>query len=330
MARILEAELCCSRSSYARLYAIGRRIDRYLRLDLMAAVLTTRRLARYSAILSLSEKIAIPLAALSTVRRMAIPHVVIAHKLSSGHKVRLFRTWPLHRRFDHLITVSRSQADYAVSTLKFPSSRVNFVYDKVDQLFFQPQPDSAEGYVLTVGTEQRDFDTLLHALRGTDMRAIILANSLWANHPVRLRGAENVSVLTSPVSYLELRRLYAGARMVVIPLRPVDYAAGVNSTLEAMAMGKPLIVSQNEGLRDYVTPGETGWFARSGDAHHLQEQMLRLWSDAAARRRLGANARQAVLQQMNLDLYVDRVAGIVGQAATRHAPGVSPANNSPA
>lgn len=327
--RLLAGELCCTQSSFVRLYTLGQRIDQYLRLDLMAAMLAARRIARYSAILSLSEKSAIPLAALSYARRLPVPHIVVAHKLSSGHKVHLFRSWPLHRRFNHLISVCSSQAEYAIANLGLPRRRVNFFYDKVDQLFFQPQADSSEEYILAVGLEQRDYGTLLQALQGTHLQTIILANSRWNAHSVQLQAPPHVKILTSRLSYTDVRSLYAGARLVVVPLYPVDYAAGVNSVLETMAMAKPLVVSQVVGIRDYIVDGETGWFAKPGSPQHLREQIMRLWSDDAARRRVGANARQAVLQQMNLDLYAANVANVVTQAVAQSGHGFSPANDAP-
>ena len=37
--------------------------------------------------------------------------------------------------------------------------------------------------------------------------------------------------------YMSLRRLYASARLVIVPLLPVDFQAGITVVLEAMAMG---------------------------------------------------------------------------------------------
>ena len=67
---------------------------------------------------------------------------------------------------------------------------------------------------------------------------------------------------SSHIPFTELRALYDAARLVVVPLRPVDYAAGVNGLLEAMAMAKPVILTQTSGiLKATVTAQETGLYA---------------------------------------------------------------------
>ena len=52
--------------------------------------------------------------------------------------------------------------------------------------------------------------------------------------------------------YFGLRDLYARAAIVVVPLADVDFQAGVTTILEAMAMGKPVIVTHSQGQTDVV------------------------------------------------------------------------------
>jgi glycosyltransferase involved in cell wall biosynthesis len=292
-------------------YGKVRQIETRLKLDLVEAIAAARRAKNHDIIVSLSEKLAIPLAVLLQTRK---PHVVIGHKLSSGLKTRVFNTWKLHQRFDHLICVSRAQSKYAIHHLGMSPDRVHFVYDKVDHQFFCPQPDVPEGdYILAVGQEQRDYQTLLRAVAGTGLKLIVVASSPWSTSEINLAGDVHAEV-RSRIPYTELRALYAGARIVVVPLFDVDYAAGVNAALEAMAMGKPLIISKTVGIEDYIVPRETGLYAIPGSADDLRSTIQSLWETPDERQRLGANARRAVEGGMNLDHYVQRVAEIVRSA----------------
>lgn len=315
VARLIGAEIYCARETQVWWQTPVRKLDQRLKLDFLAAMHTWRHRAEYSSILSTSEKLAIPLAALSAWKYLDVPHIVIAHKLSSGRKIDLFRLWPLHQQFDHVITVCRAQAHYAIQELGVPAERVNFIYDKVDQLFFRPLPEEEQNYILAVGMEQRDYGTLIQALQGTSIQLIILASSLWSNQAIHKEAVSNVTYMPSRLSYIRLRQLYAQARAVVVPLHAVDYAAGVNVVLEAMSMGRPVIVSQTAGIQDYVVDEETGLFAQPGHPAHMREQILRLWSDDGLRQRLGVAARQAIVDVMNLDTYVQQVAQIAWRAA---------------
>jgi glycosyltransferase involved in cell wall biosynthesis len=286
--------------------------ERHVRFHFLEALFALRYSSKHSKLLSTSEKAAIPLSLILHLTKQEMPHVVVAHKLSSGWKTALFRVWRLYKRFTHVICVCRAQADYAVNKLGLPASSVDFIYDKVDHHFFQPIQAETENYILAVGKEQRDYKSLIQAVDGTGLRVVIVASSPWSNGRVQFKSADHVTVLSN-LTYHELKLMYARARLVVVPLLDVDYAAGVNSVLEAMAMAKPLIVTRSQGITDYVVDNETGIDVTTQDVRGLRYCILSLWQKPGERDRLGANARQAVEEQMNLDIYVDRVVQIMRQ-----------------
>lgn len=297
----------------------SRQLEKKAKLCVVGAFLASLKCSKHNAFLSSSEKMAIPLAGLLWLREKMLgehkPHVVIAHKLSTGFKNTLFQHSNLHHSFSQVICVSRAQADYAINELDLPESAVHFVHDKVDHKFFHPMPEeTTEDYILAVGQEQRDYETLLQAVAGTGLKVVIVASSPWSTYTPKTEDCENVTVLKN-LPYTELRKLYAKARMVAVPLFDVDYAAGVNGVLEGMAMAKPVIVSQSKGISDYISDGETGLYVEPGNPEALRKTILDLWHQPAEQERLGKNARQAVEETMNLDIYVDRIVEIVKEAA---------------
>ncbi len=297
-----------------------RPLEQHLRLSLVAPMLTARQRSPVMSVLSTSEKVAIPLAALLRFgrNRPKVAHIVIAHKLSSGLKRPFLRLWALHRSFSQLICVSAAQAQYAEDELDIPAENTHFIHDKVDHRFFHPLPGRESDYVLVVGREQRDYETFLSALAGTRLRVVIAASSPWSSTPLRITNSEDSeTTILGPVSYTALRELYAGACLVVVPLKDVDYAAGVNAVLEAMAMGKAVVVSDTAGLKGYVRQGITGRLVPPTDVPALREAVLALWHGEGERARLGYNARQAVEEGLNLDHYVENIVNIFDRAS-RH------------
>lgn len=290
-------------------YRWAREIEKKVKIDFVESLFAAYNLSNHNLILSTSEKMAIPLAALFSLTKPRQPHVVIAHRLSGGRKTRLFQLWPLHQRFDHLICLSRLHADYALKQLGMPASKVTFIHHHVDQRFFHPLKVESEDYILAVGQEGRDYRTLLQATRGTGLKLVVVANSPWSTSRIELDEVGDTQVL-SRIPYRELREVYAKARLVVLPLFGLDPADGITGMIEAMAMGKPLIVSRTTGVKDYVVDNETGVYVEPQNPEALRDAILSLWQQPAEQKRLGRNGRQAVEESMGLDMYVEKVVGI--------------------
>jgi glycosyltransferase involved in cell wall biosynthesis len=299
-------------------YRWVRKLENCIRVDPLESFLYLRKFSDCDVILSMSEKMALPTAAFLQLKRVELPHIVIAHKLSSGLNTYVFRAWPLHRQFAHVICLCRAQAEYAVSNMGLPPEKVDFAYDKVDHHFFRPQNEGTGDYILAVGSEQRDYRTLIDAVTRIGCRLVIVASSPWFVGKTLVDTNGDVQVLHR-IPYRELRDTYSKARLVVLPLKSVDYAAGVNTLLESMAMAKPVIVSRTKGIEDYVVDGETGLFVEPEDVSDLHDAIAAVLASTDLQQRLGTNARQVIEERMNLDIYADRVAEIVRNVASQRS-----------
>lgn len=76
--------------------------------------------------------------------------------------------------------------------------------------------------------------------------------------------------------------------------------------LEAMACGKPVVVSDVGGLRDTIEPEVSGLRFPRGDAVALAAQLARLLDDAALRERMGRAARLRVEAHFAWDVIIDQ------------------------
>jgi glycosyltransferase involved in cell wall biosynthesis len=82
-------------------------------------------------------------------------------------------------------------------------------------------------------------------------------------------------------------------------------------TLEAMASGLPVIVSDHAGTSELIREGENGFTFAAGDAAALAALIARLGDDARLRARLGAEARRTAEAGRSWDEYASRVVGAV-------------------
>jgi glycosyltransferase involved in cell wall biosynthesis len=107
---------------------------------------------------------------------------------------------------------------------------------------------------------------------------------------------------------MDLRRMYAQASVVVVPVIDTPFPFGITTVLEGMSMGKAVVVSDTDGLRGVVENGRTGVVTPPGDVVGLRRAIEDLLADPAKRRRLGEQARQAAVKRFGLDVYVGELA----------------------
>ena len=96
----------------------------------------------------------------------------------------------------------------------------------------------------------------------------------------------------------DVRPYIARADCLVLPS---FYREGVPRTLmEAAAMGKPLITTDNVGCRDVVVDGETGWLCPVKDAAALADCMVQLVAmPAADRQAMGMAGRRFIVDKFD-------------------------------
>jgi hypothetical protein len=149
-------------------------------------------------------------------------------------------------------------------------------------------PTSDGGYVLAGGDSLRDYGTLIEAARGLGAPVRIATNNELGALPENVTGG--------PVTPAEYDELLANARAVVVPIRRGRRAAGLITYLNAMALGKPVIVTDSPAVAEYVEHGSTGIVVRPEDPIALREALA--WAVApeneAEVRAMGERASAAV------------------------------------
>jgi glycosyltransferase involved in cell wall biosynthesis len=216
--------------------------------------------------------------------------------------------------FDRFLTVSR----YSAQTLRVDPDRTRTIYGGADPDRFFPGPDDERAGVLFVGriTPHKGLDVLIRALPGA-AHLTVVGTTGHDRHPPestypqlvrRLAAAHEVSFVTAAPDDA-LPGLYRRAAVAVLPSverscfgRTVAISELLGlSVLEAMASGTPVVASRVGGLPEVVTDGETGLLSEPGDVAGLHDRLATVLGDSRLARRLGENARAAVLERFTWD-----------------------------
>lgn len=294
----------------------------------------------------------LPLVAFLALRRRRPARVVmLGHLVTRRWKLLALRAISRLGTPATLVVHSTVQAE-AARAVAGSRWRVALAPYQVDTAYWQrslvappPPGDDPRPLVVAVGSENRDYDTLVAAVDGLPVRVLIAAGSHWARETARARALPaNVTYLDAPLRFAELRELYGRAAMVVVPVHDVPNQSGITTLLEAMSMALPVVTSASAGQRECIhgplvradgsfdhaatadrgpqafgfPQGDepSGLYVPPGDAPALRAAIARLAADPALRSSLGAAARTAAVQCFDIEQYVANLAGELGASRT--------------
>ena len=201
---------------------------------------------------------------------------------------------------DMFLPVSQAVADATqLAKHRLPYRVIpNFVPDKLEELRDDAHPLlaqlPADKYLLFVGDMGRGKgeDVLLRAYAAIqcEIPLVLIGRTTAA---VAKHLPPNVLILQSwphPAVMSAWRR----SAIALTPSNVFDSCPTV--TLEAMAMGRPVIASRIGGLPDIVVEGETGLLVAPGDERALSEAIQLLLDNPALREHMGAMGKQRVVK----------------------------------
>ena len=181
----------------------------------------------------------------------------------------------------------------------------------VDTSFWRPEPGTARDIVLSIGNDgRRDFATLVAAAEDIPLPVHIVTKlplpvPLPANvthHRGSWHGAE--------LSDAQIRALYQRARVVVVPIQPTNQPSGQSVTLQAMACGCPVVLTETEGLwsHEQMEDGRNVLLVRPGDSAHLASRVNELIESEELAGRLGKAGRESVENSGSVERFAEEVA----------------------
>lgn len=215
--------------------------------------------------------------------------------------------WGNRLRLGPRVDAHLAISEFAAATLPEVGREKHVIYGGVDTSRYVPSATTVPNRVLSVGRilPHKGFDVLLQAARPHwDVHLVgTVYHQAYFEHLQRLADEGDLNVTFHTRADDEtLIGLYQSAAVAATPSvytdmygkeQPYTELLGL-TTLEAMACGVPVVVSNAGSLREIVAVGETGFVVPPGEPGALREAVEQLLADNDARNRLGANARALV------------------------------------
>ncbi|MEE2691386.1 MAG: glycosyltransferase [Pseudomonadota bacterium] len=221
---------------------------------------------------------------------------VFAHNIVRPRMHLAMIATPWFRRIDRLYAISPRMVETARRRLPSMAARIVAVDEQADEAFFSPGAarPKTRPLIVGVGLEQRDYRTLAAAIDGLDVEVRISAFSKDARQQREsLPDAMPANMSSAFYPWRDLVQLYRDADLVVAPLLPNNYAAGITTLLEAASVGKPVVATRTAGIEGVFSDPEAIAWVPPQDAAALRAEIEALLADKARRDALAARARAA-------------------------------------
>jgi glycosyltransferase involved in cell wall biosynthesis len=253
-------------------------------------------------------------------RRARVP-VVISALHSTG--------WPdeitfLNRRLtpltDAFVAVAGRHARYLVEQEKLPASRMVVIPNGVDTEVFRPRPKNLEllkefgipagapvaGIVALLRSEKNHELFLQMAARAT--RELPDAHFLVIGDGPRREELQRLAVelgVNEQVHFVG-RRAEVPELLGLLDVFVLTSQMEANpvSILEAGATAKPVVATAVGSIPETVLEGQTGFLVEPGDVRMLSKRVLEVLTNPGAAQRMGAAARQHIVQNWSIEQMV--------------------------
>ena len=169
--------------------------------------------------------------------------------------------------------------------------------------------------VVAAGRTFRDYGVLIRATRGTD----IPVNIYCTADALPTDSVSPNIIIHSQAGLLTLQALLGAYRRAVVVAIPMidlpDKLIGLTSLIDAMGMGKPVIMTRNAHIDIDIEKEGIGLWVEPGDVKGWQHALNRLLANPQEAREMG----QRALALLNGPYHIDRFAGQLASHLTQAA-----------
>lgn len=223
-----------------------------------------------------------------------------------------------NRFVDAIVAVGKEDKDFLITSRLSRPETTYLIRNGIDLAPFEHNPAQTDRTMLRAALaieqnkiiilticrlmEQKDVATLLRAMRllkNTNIACLIAGDG-----PERNRLETQAQENALPVKFLGMRTdipmLLMAADIFVLSTR---WEGMPLAPIEAMAAGKPIILSDVHGCRDLVEDGKNGFLVRPGDEKNLSEAIGKLY-ERAEREKMGSYGRNFVKSCFSADAMI--------------------------
>ena len=209
------------------------------------------------------------------------------------------------KRIDFVVFYGDADRLNSIREFKIPEHKTHIIKFGVDTKFWSYKNNNSffSNYLFSIGQDPaRDFETLLNV---KTKKKIHIHTSLLEKKDDKNFRITNGSYNNSLDSFtdIEIRDLYQNSFAVIVPLKQVFQPSGYSVTLQAMACGKPVILTHTKGLwaPNLFHNCENCILVKPSSESDIEDAIKLLESDFELYKNISSNAIKTVNDYFSID-----------------------------
>jgi glycosyltransferase involved in cell wall biosynthesis len=250
------------------------------------------------------------------------PVVIVVHQplfgFKSKNKIKNYIVEKLSLQYDSIIFLSEELRKGLINTLQVSKDISDKKFKHLDwgpeESFYKsyliPKDPKETKFAISAGHTSRDYDTLIDAFRRVNFPLKIYCTQ--ASLPKTKDIPENIEIIANAkhISYFDLLKEYNDARIILIPVTVNPGTQGLTSLLDVMAMGKPVIMTENINVDLNIDKECIGMTVRQGNVEDWVNALNLLLNDYDLLKKMGEKSIALMHSRFNMSLFSDRLAKI--------------------
>jgi glycosyltransferase involved in cell wall biosynthesis len=237
-------------------------------------------------------------------RRRSCPHVAFAFNFT--RLPRGIRRSVMRRAFatvDRFIVFSNFERELYSRHFQIPAARFEMIHWGVREPEIgraadtsAPRETTGSDFLCAVGSQGRDYATLLEAMRRLpQIRLVLVASAQSVRGLARPANVPSNVTVRLDIPRAEAETIIHRSRFMVLPLLHAQVPCGHVTMVTAMFLSRVILATESAGISDYVIAGHNGLVVPPGDPAALAAAIEKLWNDPDTASRLGRNGRAFAL-----------------------------------
>lgn len=263
-----------------------------------------------------NTKLIIVLKLLGIIRKPIV--ILVHHPLFGRPSKNKWKRWLIKKlivSYDTIIFFSKRMKEELVDAYHIDShyaEKIFFVSPlgaDVDffKTFLNENTPEDKRFVMSSGNTERDFEILVRAAERIAFPFKIYCKP--ESYPKSVNIPDHVEILSGDFPFDQICGDLAAARIVLIPLKPNPQATtGLVSVLEALALGKPIVMSRNEKIDVDFECDNVGLEVNGNSPEEWVAAIQRIIDDYSQLKQMGDNSLRLANGRFHLNMFVKRLA----------------------